>query len=94
MLKREAWGLADINIKVSGGAKALYRGAAGLTVWTRKSTQMVGTPPKPTNGWWFHAEDAATRLDVKRRFEVPPVMPADWRIVKQMIAKADAEPVF
>lgn len=76
-LKRKAWGMADIFPRISGGAKALYRGVAALNVYADRGMQMSGG--KMVDGYWFFTE--SNQYDTKRRFELDAVEPADWRVV-------------
>lgn len=87
-LKRKAWGVGDISPKLSGGAKAVYRGVASLILYVDRGTQMVGSPPKAADGYWMQAE--AAQYDAKSRFELDAVLPADMRAVKAKIAAREA----
>lgn len=76
-LRKKAWGMADISPALSGKAKALYRGASVMTLYADRGLQMVNG--KMTDGYWFHVEHM--QYDVKKRFELDAVLPADFRVV-------------
>lgn len=88
-LKRKAWGMADITMRLSNGAKALYRGVSALNFYVDRGLQMVDG--KPVDGYWFFTENA--QYDAKKRFELDAVCPADFRVILAKIAAPLTETV-
>ena len=77
-LKEIAAGTSDVIPAITGAALNLYRGDVSLEFAVTREKR--GAPP--VDGFWFHSAHA--EMDTKARFILPRVMPADWRVVRQL----------